>query len=113
MVSCLGNMRILQLQDMWMRTMRETWTARGLLQDMCLLYAEDPFVGDLQFSRSLHYLLLSQSTWRWLRHLRRHYGLQDWSRSWVSSKVEFDCIVIVRVPSIWRRTRCIMRGPST
>ena len=43
-----------------------------------------------------------------LRLQRNHCGLRVWSRSWVFNKVEFNYIVIIRVPFIWQRTKCIM-----
>ena len=35
--------------------------------------------------------------------------MHDWLKSWVFKKVDFGCIMTVKVPSFWQRTRCIMK----
>ena len=48
MASCSANNRvILQLEDMLMQTMQETWMIGGLPQVMYSLLVEDLFVGSL------------------------------------------------------------------
>lgn len=76
-------------------------------------YHESVTNTDSQFTTCQdNYTTMSQSALNWTPNIHASNIHQDQWEDWAFKKVEFGCIVIVRLPFIWQTIRYIMPKPS-